>query len=112
MDTRERSSEQGPLTKLTMAAASASASSEEGVVPTHDLLVPNPTTTRGMPTRLHKSPDGQFIVYGAGSVVVVRSVEVRGDRFWGGAVPVSVRATVIARRIQPRRLCSRATQPK
>mmetsp|Transcript_19528 Transcript_19528/g.52625 ORF Transcript_19528/g.52625 Transcript_19528/m.52625 type:complete len:605 (+) Transcript_19528:69-1883(+) len=38
------------------------------------LYAPAPSTTRGEATQLSATPDGQFLVYGAGKLVVIRSV--------------------------------------
>ncbi|KAA0169622.1 hypothetical protein FNF27_06917 [Cafeteria roenbergensis] len=59
-----------------MAAAAAATSAQpcESAV-SSGFLLPSPTPTRGKAMRVHSSPDGKLIAYGAGQVVVVRSVE-------------------------------------
>lgn len=43
--------------------------------PREGYICPAPASERGIATVMHASPDGQYLVYGNGTSVVVRSVE-------------------------------------
>lgn len=57
-------------------AAVGSASASDTPLVSGGILVPQPHATRGEPTVLSASPDGEYLIYGSGPNVIVRSVAV------------------------------------